>query len=581
MNDVAIIFPNDNWILQRMGEQLLARIPNAKKFYHDDPVLWIKDGPLDRFGQINYFINYAVFKRPTTGIDVALFTHPEPQGFFADLFWKTAAQVDMPVCMTKKYVDELWDRGIASTYIIPGIDPQFGPKLHLAFIGRYNDQNTARKGADLIQRLSCLPYVEIFATQGQLSADQLPSVYQYADYTIVTSRYEGGPMCLLESLACGRKVIIPYDVGLAGHFLDHIIPYEAGNYESLKAVIDTLYAEKLRLAEAVAPYTWDSWSEAHIKLFDKLQGLANSIAGHGKKSLHHLLVDKSQLLLDKIVPLPKINRYAAEKKMNEIKLHLGCGGFYLDGWINIDNYDFDPMDSSRSGANYDIKMDIRKLEAQPNSIGKILLVHVLEHFVRWEAIELLKQFYRLLKPGGSLIMEHPDFDQCIYFYQHRKETIQTPLGHLNIGFTQFYGNQWDRIDYETHRYVWTQDELGDVLAQIGFESIKMTNETQFHVPERDMAVIAKKPILSGKSRRVVYTALFGDYEALNEQPCPNREGIDFICLTDSSDLRSSSWKVVKVNNTGLTQHAKVGGLSYWRTITLELIMMSLYILIIV
>ena len=45
-------------------------------------------------------------------------------------------------------------------------------------------------------------------------------------------------------------------------------------------------------------------------------------------------------------------------------------------------------------------------------------------------------------------MEHPDFDECIYFYQNCKEITRTPIGELNIGFTQFYGNQWDKIDYE-------------------------------------------------------------------------------------------------------------------------------------
>ena len=46
--------------------------------------------------------------------------------------------------------------------------------------------------------------------------------------------------------------------------------------------------------------------------------------------------------------------------------------------------------------------------------------------------------------------------------------METPLGMLNMGFTQFYGNQWSKLDYETHRYVWTKGEFKAVLEEIGF-----------------------------------------------------------------------------------------------------------------
>lgn len=46
-----------------------------------------------------------------------------------------------------------------------------------------------------------------------------------------------------------------------------------------------------------------------------------------------------------------------------------------------------------------------------------------------------------------------------------------------------------------------------------------------------------------KNKIVVYTALFGNYSGLIEQP--KIEGVDFICYTDQ-DLKSKSWKIVKV-----------------------------------
>lgn len=47
-------------------------------------------------------------------------------------------------------------------------------------------------------------------------------------------------------------------------------------------------------------------------------------------------------------------------------------------------------------------------------------------------------------------------------------------------------------------------------------------------------------------RRVVYTILFGDYEQLLAQPMLRDSAIDAICFTDSAELTSDEWKIVRV-----------------------------------
>jgi hypothetical protein len=49
------------------------------------------------------------------------------------------------------------------------------------------------------------------------------------------------------------------------------------------------------------------------------------------------------------------------------------------------------------------------------------------------------------------------------------------------------------------------------------------------------------------SRFCVYTALTGNYEALNEQPAAAGSNIDFICFTDDVSLKSTTWKVIKID----------------------------------
>lgn len=43
----------------------------------------------------------------------------------------------------------------------------------------------------------------------------------------------------------------------------------------------------------------------------------------------------------------------------------------------------------------------------------------------------------------------------------------------------------------------------------------------------------------------VYTALFGDYEALNEQPVRRNSHLQFICFTNDPGLKSDSWEIVQ------------------------------------
>ncbi|MBX9718474.1 MAG: DUF616 domain-containing protein, partial [Microbacteriaceae bacterium] len=45
------------------------------------------------------------------------------------------------------------------------------------------------------------------------------------------------------------------------------------------------------------------------------------------------------------------------------------------------------------------------------------------------------------------------------------------------------------------------------------------------------------------TQRVVYTALFGGYEALVEQPVAAESDVPFICFTDDPTLTSESWQI--------------------------------------
>lgn len=180
--------------------------------------------------------------------------------------------------------------------------------------------------------------------------------------------------------------------------------------------------------------------------------------------------------------------YVRANQLSSVKLHLGCGGVRWRDFINVDFYPHDPSvtDSSRGGCDADVFADMTALNLPDNFIDEIFTSHTIDHFTRWKAIAMFKDWRRMLKPQGVVVMEAADFNRCLLWLFHpNKEKRQSAKN-------QFYGNQWDEIEFQTHRYVWSAGELVKVLREIGFSSVSCTHKTLTHYPGRDMRITAVK-----------------------------------------------------------------------------------------
>jgi SAM-dependent methyltransferase len=180
--------------------------------------------------------------------------------------------------------------------------------------------------------------------------------------------------------------------------------------------------------------------------------------------------------------------YVEQQRPAQIKLHLGCGGIRWEDFINVDLHPHDALvqDSSRNGCVADVFADMESLGLPDNSVDEIFTSHTIDHFTRWAAIDMLTDWHRMLKPDGRLVIEVADFNRCLLWLFHPSRKKR------ELARTQFYGNQWDRIEFETHRYLWRANELKLVLVQIGYRTIGITHSMVTHVPGRDMRVTASK-----------------------------------------------------------------------------------------
>jgi predicted SAM-dependent methyltransferase len=183
-----------------------------------------------------------------------------------------------------------------------------------------------------------------------------------------------------------------------------------------------------------------------------------------------------------------LNEYLWERKPAVVKLHLGCGGIRWQDFINVDLHPHDPavQDSSRGGCVADVFADMRNLGLLNDTVNEIFTSHTIDHFTRWQAVDMFTDWFRMLKPNGVLTIEAADFWRCVWWLFHPASEKR------RLARTQFYGNQWDRIEFETHRYVWSARELKTALLEIGFRKVLCSHATLTHYPGRDMRVVATK-----------------------------------------------------------------------------------------
>lgn len=151
-----------------------------------------------------------------------------------------------------------------------------------------------------------------------------------------------------------------------------------------------------------------------------------------------------------------------------MKLHLGCGQLYLQGYINIDLPT--EMHSVQEHAAVDLHANILELQYPENSISEIRLHHVFEHFTRPIALALISSWSSWLKPGGLLHIEVPDFyRQAFSILNHSDSFSQQALGIRHL-----FGSH--EASWAVHCEGYSPQTLQFILHQYGYSITEIHNK---------------------------------------------------------------------------------------------------------
>jgi predicted SAM-dependent methyltransferase len=143
-----------------------------------------------------------------------------------------------------------------------------------------------------------------------------------------------------------------------------------------------------------------------------------------------------------------------------MKLHLGCGQRYLDGYVNIDLPAEAHTVQLESVA--DRHADLLGLTYPEGSIVEIRLHHVFEHFARHTACALVASWQSWLTQGGQLRIEVPDLVRtglvaCNPMLSARRRCVAER--HL-------FGSH--EADWASHKEAYSSGQLRNLVQSFGF-----------------------------------------------------------------------------------------------------------------
>ncbi len=178
-------------------------------------------------------------------------------------------------------------------------------------------------------------------------------------------------------------------------------------------------------------------------------------------------------------------------KNNDVKkINIGCQNHPFDGWLNVDIFVFDKVAYLNATKRFPINDD---------TFDYVFSEHMIEHITYDEADFMIKECYRIMKPGAKIRIVTPGLDKLISYYKETpndvfkiytkdlvQPTFKTPVTvHIDYVINYLTYNYFHKFIHSTHT-------LTQLLSTNGFKQIKSCEMNQSDDPNlRNIEIHAK------------------------------------------------------------------------------------------
>lgn len=144
-------------------------------------------------------------------------------------------------------------------------------------------------------------------------------------------------------------------------------------------------------------------------------------------------------------------------------LHVGCGGRVAKGFENLDFYTLAPQALRLPIRRHDLRYP---LPYPDRSFTGAFTEHVMEHLFSHEVVAVMREFRRVLKPGGVLRVTVPDLGKYVRFCSGASASPEFQR-HYRSGCEAM----WALTQCWGHVSCWDAETMTRVLRQAGFASV--------------------------------------------------------------------------------------------------------------